>query len=189
MSERVMKEAIWTAVPVLLAALVTACDASPLTVKGISILTMEEHTASANGTWERPCAVTDTGMAQVVLQFSGGQTLISSQTFDAPAVDCNNTPATVVNVTGTSVVQEEPKEVTWLSDTPPVGVPDSLLASQIILTLDQAIGKTTALNVIAVIDDGASPRVFYLSRSDEATVTLDKSGFPNELNSNPFTRN
>jgi len=184
-----MKGAIWVAAAVVLATLPAACGSSQDTVKGIDLLTMEEHEASANGTWTRPCEATDTGMGRTVLQFSGKETLISTQSFDAPATDCNGTPTLVENVTGNSTVQAESKAVTWLADAAPLGSPDALLATQIVLSLDKAIKKTTELNLIAVIDAEASPRRFYLSRSDEATVTDDENGFPNELNPNPFEKN
>jgi hypothetical protein len=173
--------AVW--VPVLLLA---ACGSSEQTVKGIRILSIEEHEVSANGTWEHPCQTTDTGMEQLVLQFSGKDTLVSTQTYDAPATNCGGTPAKVANIIGTSAVQDEIKVVSWLDDTSPEGLPDSLLASQIILSLDKAIGKTTELNLIVVIDDEASPDALYMSRSDDGTVTLDKNGFPNELNATAF---
>ena len=166
--------------------LLGACGSTEESVPGIKILTIEESNTSANGTWERPCEATETGMEQVVLQFSGKETLLSTQTYDAPATDCGGTPTTVADNTGNSAVQAEPKEVTWLADAAPVGLPDALLATQIILSLDEAIGETTELNLIAVIDDEASPDLLYLSRSDDGAVTLDDANFPNELNPSPF---
>ena len=184
-----MKGAIWVAAAVVLATLPAACGSSQDTVKGIDLLTMEEHEASANGTWTRPCEATDTGMGRTVLQFSGKETLISTQSFDAPATDCNGTPTLVENVTGNSTVQADPKPVTWIADAAPVGSPDSLLASQIVFSLDVAIKKTTELNLIAVIDAEASPKLFYLSRSEGDQVTVDDKGFPNELNPSPYAKN
>jgi len=165
-----------------------SCDEPPASIKGMPILTIEEGSASANGTWKRLCNEADTGFQQSVLQFSGRATLLSTQTFDAPATNCGVTPSMVENVSGATSLQDEPKEVTWIDDNAPVGLPDTLLASAAELNLDTALDDVSVIQLILVIDNDAAPDLLYLSTSLDEDVTLDDADYPNELNPEPFVR-
>jgi hypothetical protein len=185
-----MKLGTWVAGLSLLAVawVVAACASEDTGVTGMKVLNIEEGTASANGTWKRACEETDDGVQQVVLEFSGRNSLISTQSWSAPATECTGTPDLVDNATGKATLETESKEVTWLNDTSPAGLPDALLATRMRIALDQAVDSVDEYLYIAVIDEDASPDALYASGSQEADVTLDENGYPDELNSVPYEK-